>query len=243
MNDVSNTFSSGGWEFNKDVVDVFDDHVKKNVPNYELIQKIVVDLSDWLVPDESKIVDVGASTGTTARLISLKHPKRKISFYLYDIEQEMLDKAKDKNSNHLPYHKFSYLTTDLTKHEAQHKDADLTICLFTLQFIPVKDRDILLSNLAKSARSKTGKIIIAEKLEQETGLWQEIANEVTWDYKKEQGIEDSVIRAKARSLRGVLIPLKEKDLIEIIEINGWKNVLCLYKFHNWGIYTAEVANA
>lgn len=243
MNDVSQSFNSGGWEFNKDVVDVFDDHVKKNVPNYELIQKIVVDLSDWLVTDESNIVDIGASTGTTARLISLRHPKRKVNFYLYDIEQEMLDAAKEKNSNHIGFHKFSYICSDMTKHKASHKDSDLNILLFTLQFIPRQDRSKLLKTIAEATRFKTGKIIIAEKLEQETGLWQEIANEITWDYKKDNGIDDSVIRAKARSLRGVLIPLKEKDLVELIENSGWKNVLCLYKFHNWAVYTAEVDNA
>jgi len=240
MNDVSSTFQSGGWEFNKAVVDVFDDHVNKNVPNYELIQKIIVDLSDWLLPDESILVDIGASTGTTARKISLKHPNRKIDFYLYDIEQEMLNAAKEKNSNHLSHHRFLYINSDLTKHEASHNDADLSLSLFTLQFIPRHFRGQLLKNLSLKARRKTGVLLIAEKLEQQTGFWQEIANEATWDYKKDCKIDDETIRSKARSLRGVLIPLRESDLVELIESNGWKETICLYKFHNWAIYAAKV---
>lgn len=240
MSDVSNSFSTGGWEFNKEVVAVFDEHVNKNVPNYDLIQKIIVDLSDWLMPDESNMVDVGASTGTTARKISLKHPKRKLSFYLYDIEQEMLSAAKEKNSGHLPFHRFLYLNSDLTEHEPSHENADMSLCVFTLQFIPRQKRAKLLQNLADKARKSTGMLIVAEKLEQESGFWQEIANEATWDYKQENGIDNETIRSKAKSLRGVLVPLKEKDLLELIEQNGWKETVCVYKFHNWGIYISRV---
>lgn len=240
MGDVSNSFESGGWKFSKEVVDVFDDHVFKNVPNYDLIQKIIVDLTDWLLPDQSIVADLGASTGTTTRKICLKHPYRKIDFFLYDTEQEMLNAAKEKNSNHLSFHRINYLISDLTKHKASHKDADLSLCLFTLQFIPIHQRGLVLKNLADSARKKTGVILIAEKLEQASGFWQEVANEATWDYKKEKGIDDESIRSKARSLRGVLIPVQEHSLISLIEENGWQETLCLYKFHNWAIYAARV---
>jgi tRNA (cmo5U34)-methyltransferase len=240
MPDVSNSFETGGWEFNKKVVEVFDEHVNKNVPNYDLIQKIIVDLSDWLLPDESNLVDVGASTGTTARQISLKHPKRKLSFYLYDIEEEMLNAAREKNSGHLGHHRFLYINSDLTEHQPSHEEADVSLSIFTLQFIPRHKRGQLLKNLAEKARESTGTLIVAEKLEQETGFWQEVANEATWDYKQDSGIDDETIRSKARSLRGVLVPLKEKELIKLIEENGWKETICVYKFHNWGIYISKV---
>ena len=60
----------GGWEFNEEVAEHFDEHVRRSVPLYDEAQQMVVDLSEWFVRDDSTVYDIGSATGETiARLM------------------------------------------------------------------------------------------------------------------------------------------------------------------------------
>lgn len=239
MADVSHDFESGGWQFTPEVAAVFDQHVAANVPNYHLIQDMVAHLSDWLAPSGALVVDVGASTGTTVKAISDRHPNRLLNFLLYDVEDAMLERARLKLADLPVSHDVNFRSEDLTQ-EISHGDADLTLALFFLQFLPPHTRGPVLKGLAQSARPETGYLVVAEKVEQETAFWQEIANEATWDYKASQGIDPDTIRAKARALRGVLTPLPSRELVKLIADNGWHQPVPIYRWHSWGIWACKV---
>lgn len=237
--DVSENFESGAWRFTPDVAAVFDEHVTSNVPNYVLIQKVVTYLSDWLAPDFSTIVDIGASTGTTAREISLRHPQRNLKFYLYDSEMPMLELAKEKNASHPSNHRFAYCRENLLDGHLNHEQADLNICLFVLQFLPLNKRAFVLKKLHELSTPHIGTIVVAEKVWQPSAFLQEIANEATWDYKSDNGISAEVIRTKAKALRGVLQPMEAHDLEELLRKTGWINPTPIYRWHSWGIWVAR----
>jgi trans-aconitate methyltransferase len=237
--DISENFESGAWRFTPDVAAVFDQHVTSNVPNYNLIQKVVTYLSDWLAPDYSTIVDVGASTGTTTRAISLRHPHRNLNFFLYDSEMPMLELAKNKNSSHPGNHRFAFCRENLLDGHLNHKQADLNICLFVLQFLPLSKRAGVLKKLHELTTSNTGTIVVAEKVWQPSAFLQEIANEATWDYKSENGISAEVIRTKAKALRGVLQPVEATALESLLEETGWTSPTPIYRWHSWGVWVAK----
>lgn len=237
--DVSENFESGAWSFTADVAKVFDEHVTSNVPHYELIQKSVTYLSDWLAPDYATVVDAGASTGTTTRAISLRHPQRNLEFYLYDSELPMLEQAKEKNANHPPNHRFVFCRENLLDGKLVHKKADLTLCLFVLQFLPLDKRAYVLQQLHERATANTSYLLVAEKVWQPNAFLQEIANEATWDYKSDNGVDADVIRTKAKALRGVLQPLEANTLEQLLISSGWKMPTAIYRWHSWGIWVAK----
>jgi SAM-dependent methyltransferase len=236
--DISQNFASGAWQFTKEVAQVFDEHVESNVPNYSLIQDVVTYLSDWLAPDRSTIVDIGASTGTTARAISLRHTQRSLDFFLYDCETPMLELAKEKNKNHPSHHRLVYCKENLLDGNLTHEAADLNIALFVLQFLPISKRKFVLEELRKRTRPRTGSIVIAEKVWQPSSFLQEIANEATWDYKSDNGVTAESIRTKAKALRGVLQPLDAKDLEQLLIDSGWCDPTPIYRWHSWGVWVA-----
>ncbi len=237
MDDLSGKFDSGAWEFTPEVVAQFDEHVGVHVPNYQLIQELVVHLSDWFAPSGSCVVDVGAATGTTIKMIVERHPKRDLNFVLYDVERSMLDAADAKLS--LVDGNFSFSARDLSSEDAAHEEADLTICLFTLQFVSSHQRVALLRKMREAARDHTGTLILAEKLEMNTGLWQEIANEATWDHKASHGVPAEDIRLKAKALRGVLQPMTAWELEMNLDEAGWGSKLNVYRWYNWGVWLAR----
>jgi len=239
-NDISRNFGSGAWEFTPEVVEVFDAHVNTHVPNYQLIQDLAVHLSDWFAPNAGRVADVGSATGTTAMAISDRHPQRELDFYLYDVEQEMNRAAERKFERAPSHHRLWTSTTDLVRRDPGHHEADLSLCLFTLQFLSPADRHVVLSRLADRAKPGTGALIVAEKIELSQGLWQEIANEATWDHKAGWGVEAEDIRLKARSLRGVLRPVPLTQLEQEIELAGWGSPVCVYRWFNWGVWVSRM---
>lgn len=244
MSDVASRFPTGGWQFDKAVVDEFDHHVRDNVPHYEIFQETVAHLSDWLAPHGANVVDLGAATGETIKAIGVRHPDRAYHFTAYDIEQEMLNaaQAKHREGRWWHDHRFTYVALDLTRGPLIHENADLTLALFTLQFLAPHQRAGVLRTALQLARPG-GALIVAEKVNQPSAFWQEIANEATWDYKREQGVSADAIRDKARALRGVLIPLDACDVERTITDAGWCDPVCIWRWHQWGLWAATAPRA
>jgi tRNA (cmo5U34)-methyltransferase len=233
--DIAESFSPGGWKFTAEVTDVFDEHVSASVPYYPLIQNIVAEAADWLLPDGGVYVDVGASTGTTAAAIARRHPDRHIRTYLYDEVPEMLDKAMVKLAG------FDNLKVE-RRHKnvlagMDHSPSDLVTALFTLQFIAPENRPKVLNELRRRAKP-TGAIIVAEKIRPIHPMWAEIAIDASHDFKADHGLSDTAIRQKAKALRGVLRPSTEAALRFSLEEAGWCNPEILFRWHQWVVVGA-----
>lgn len=228
--DIAETFSTGAWQFTREVVDVFPEHVRASVPFYDAIQDIVAEASDWLLPTGGLLADLGASTGTTVHRIATRHPHRRIRAVLYDLQQAMLDRATD-NLADAPTGHIDYVQGRIEE-PLKHADADLTLALFTLQFLPLRDRLGALRN-ARLCSSETGALIIAEKVRPTDSRWAEIATDASHDWKADHGITDTAIRAKARALRGVLTPYPHSALAQAVTAAGWCAPEVLFRWHNW----------
>lgn len=228
--DIAETFPTGGWEFTKDVAFVFPEHVRASVPHYDDIQALIAAVADWVLPNGGVFADLGASTGETAAAIIARHKGRHFVTHLYDESRPMLDRAK-ATLNPSPCGPVFYHEQRIQE-PYQHDAADLTTCLFTLQFLPLADRRRVLA-LAREHAASGGALIIAEKIRPMDPRWAEIANERSHDWKAEHGITDKAIRAKARSLRGVLIPHPEAALRQAITDAGWSTPEVLMCWHSW----------
>jgi tRNA (cmo5U34)-methyltransferase len=234
--DVAESFASGAWSFTPDVVDVFDSHVRASVPFYDAIQDLVAGLSDWLVPQGGLVADLGAATGTTVRNILNRQAHRDVAAVLYDIEQPMLDQAA-KNLAGAPARHIEYVCAPIQHPPYVHTDADLTLALFTLQFLPLRERVAALHMARMSAR-ETGALIVAEKVRPLDSRWHEISTDSSHDWKASHGITPEGIRAKSRALRGVLQPHPQDTLIHSITAAGWHDPEILFRWHQWVVIGA-----
>lgn len=228
--DIAETFGTGAWEFTDEVVYVFPEHVRASVPHYEAMQQMVAEVADWALPPGGVFADIGASTGETLKALLTRHPSRPFTAHLYDEQHTMLDRAKAELNPVAGGRIFYY--TQRAQESYQHKDADLTTIMFLLQFLPLADRARVLA-LAREHASDTGMLIVAEKIRLTDSRWAEIANDRSHDWKADHGVTDAAIRAKARALRGVLIPHSEAALRTAITDAGWSAPEILFAWHNW----------
>src|SRR3954468_19231395 len=159
--DIAEKFSTGSWQFTAEVAEVFDDHVRASVPHYDLIQDLVAETTDWLLPAGSLVADLGAATGTTVERIFHRHPDRELRAILYDDQDGMLDKARQRLAAYGD--RVSYSATRVQNGPYEHQLADLTMALFTLQFLPYRERVAAL-RLARTSSRETGAILVAEKV-------------------------------------------------------------------------------
>lgn len=234
--DIAESFGAGGWQFTPEVASVFPEHVRVSVPLYDVIQDLITETTDWLVPQGGRVADLGAATGTTCCRVAERHPDRDIIFDLYDDQPEMLKRAETA-LHALPGGRKAVFHTRRIQDPLLHPDADLTLILFTLQFLTAKDRLAALRH-AHSCAAATGSLIVAEKIRPADSRWFEIANDVSHDWKAEHGITDAAIRAKARALRGVLIPHPQAALMSMIRAAGWRSPEVLFRWHQWAVVGA-----
>lgn len=234
MADIADRFAAGGWEFTPEVTEVFDEHVRASVPYYDDIQRMVAEFSDWLLPAGGLFVDLGASTCATLAKICARHPGRRFRADLYDEEPSMLERAKLKvgGLNVMPTFHVQRLQQPF-----KHRDADLTVALFTLQFLREQDRVPVLTE-ARRCSARSGAIILAEKIRPEHSLLAEIANDASHDFKAAAGISDTAIRSKARALRGVLMPQSLHLLLSQLSDAGWHDADVVFRWHQWCIVVA-----
>jgi len=85
------------WKFSGDVVDKFDEHVKKSVPLYLEGHQITCDLSKFFVKDGSVVYEIGNPPGTLlSKLLESNSTKESPRFIGCDYK--LRDKRK-KNGN------------------------------------------------------------------------------------------------------------------------------------------------
>lgn len=239
--DIAEQFPTGGWAFTADVADVFDDHVRQSVPHYDIIQNLAVEVSDWLLPAGGLLADLGASTGRTVDNILKRHPERNARAVLYDEAPAMAAKATTRLTGPVAEGRV-VIHAQRLQDGLRHDTADLTTCLFTLQFLPYPDRGAVLA-AARKASAPTGAILIAEKTRPVDPRWAEIGHAVSHDWKADHGIDDAAIRAKERALRGVLMPTSMPDLGQTIRDAGWCAPEVLFRWHQWVLVAAFASPA
>lgn len=219
----------GQWRFDADVAASFDTHVRKSVPGYDTVQQMVVDMSEFFISDHSVVYDIGASTGETLYRLAGKHAgKTNLRFIGIERSQTMVTQARKKLAQ-VPGIRFIH---EDARNVARFDSPDLVVSLYTLQFLSIDERYRLLSKLFAEMNTG-GALILAEKVHAEAAGFQNICNELHWDFKREQGLTDAMILAKARSLRGVLKPLSLDENCEMLRWAGFQTVEVFFKWLNW----------
>jgi tRNA (cmo5U34)-methyltransferase len=115
---------------------------------------------------------------------------------------------------------------------ARFDKADLIVALYTLQFLSLEDRYTVVKNIFRDLRVG-GALILIEKVHADSAQTESMWNELHWDYKSRSGLSDEMILAKARSLRGVLMPMTTERNIRMLEWAGFQRIDIFFKWLNW----------
>ena len=191
------------FKFDAAVVAVFSDMIKRSVPGYEAIIAMIGELAGRYGQTETHCYDLGCSLGAASLAISegLQVEGCKIigvdnSVDMIERCQSLLDKAKPKVPIEL-------LCNDICA--VPISKASIIVLNFTLQFIPLIQRQALINRLYQGL-VPGGVLILSEKICFEDAHHQQLMTELHHNFKRANGYSELEIAQKRSALENVLIP-------------------------------------
>ena len=188
------------WVFDEHVAPEFDKHVRKSVPQYDLVQNLAETFSDWFTFPNSTVIDLGAATGETLRRIRARHSK-KLHLIGYDNSQAMIEQAKSKDVD--------ITFADLEK-PFELPEHSYCVSLYTLQFLRPLARNDLIKWIYRRL-SDSSAMFVVEKVLGSTAQMQDILQQLYWEMKARNGFTSEQIINKAKALRGCMYPKTVAD--------------------------------
>ena len=229
MNIDGNVLSEkANWKFDKEIVNIFDSHVRKSVPLYDNFHNIIGDLSEWFVEDNTNVYDIGASTGIGLNNLISHHINKKVNYIGVDSSAEMLKKARNnlKNCN------VTLINGDITNSDIEIYNASFITSILTLQFIPRRKR-IQVIKKAYKGLNKGGALVIVEKVIGNNARFDEMFIELYHDFKLSNGLSEKEVFAKSKAIRGVMSPNTMQENIDILKEVGFKDIDIFFKWCNF----------
>lgn len=223
---VGNSISAptSGWSFSGSVNNSFDAHVEKSVPDYQAMHSLILKLSDFFVHSDSVVYDLGCSTGSLTKALGQRFEGSRDSARVIgvDIEPEMIDFALRRNAHRA----VQYLACDILAVELEK--SDLIVMNLTAQFIPPKNRELLMRSIW-SALNWGGGLILFEKIRGSDARFHDIFLSIYRDFKEEQGFTLAEIASKEKALRGVMEPFSEKGNLRLLEAAGFEDIETVFR--------------
>lgn len=221
------------WSFGGDVAKNFDVHLSKSVPGYSEGHEIILSLSDFFTTKEnSKIVDIGSSTGNLLLKVAQRHKNKNIKFIGIDPINEMCSFARDKVIN--KNLSIEFICDDFMNIEKM-ENVSVFISYYTMQFIHTSVRQQYIDKIY-NCLDWGGALFLFEKIRSPDARFQDYMNQVYNDFKLRNGFNIEEIYKKSESIRGVLEPFSEKGNIDLFRRAGFKDFMTIYHnicFRGW----------
>lgn len=219
------------FEFDDEVTRVFDDMISRSVPGYQLLVRLIALYADIFVTENSRVYDLGCSTGLISRVIAQQVLTRNCEIHAIDNSPAMI---KNCSQNHTDY-KIHWRCEDIESVELDN--ASMVVLNLTLQFIKPEKRRHLLQKIYQALQPKTV-LVISEKVIFEDESTQQAMTELYHAFKKGQGYSDLEISQKRTALEDVLIPDSPNQHQQRLHECGFKPVYECFRCLNFSSYLA-----
>jgi|TARA_B100001063_G_C16656132_1_gene498580 tRNA (cmo5U34)-methyltransferase len=214
---------NSSWSFGNKVPIKFNEHIKKSVPFYDESHKLIANLSDFFVQENSTIYDIGSSTGTFLNNIYKRHNNKKLKLIGIEKVPEMIKEAKKRSA----HKSIKYLKKDIEKIDL--KKSDMIVSCFTIQFIKQKTRQQIINKIYKSLNWGGG-FIMFEKIRGSDARFQDIFTLIYNDFKLMNGFSEKEILNKSRSLKGVMEPFSDFGNRSMLKRAGFKDITTVFQW-------------
>jgi tRNA (cmo5U34)-methyltransferase len=231
-------FAKESWPkpfvFDERVVQVFDNMVSRSIPLY---REVLVCAAQWAIAyyqPQTRIIDIGCSTGTFLELLgrSLSEPTTLVGI---DNSAPMLEKAREKLARLEQRHQVELICAPAE--QCTFTGGSVVIMNYTLQFLALHQRQKLLQKIYEGL-VPGGLLFLSEKVVSPFPQFQEMVTRQYELFKARNGYAETEIERKKEALENVLIPLSEKQQVQMLNEVGFKQVDALIKMHHFVSFVA-----
>ena len=210
---TDNVFASplaeiAGFKFDHRVAAVFPDMIKRSVPGYEAIIGMIGTLAERYVQPDTRCYDLGSSLG--AATLAMRHHIKQpgCDIVAVDNSQAMVDRCRRILETESLAADNSDVPVELILsniQEAEIDNASMAVLNFTLQFIPVVDREAMLKKICGGLQPG-GILVLSEKVIFEDQPHHQLMIDLYHNFKRANGYSDLEVSQKRTALENVLIP-------------------------------------
>jgi len=225
----------GSWEFDADVTAVFDDMLARSIPQYNVMRQACFEIGAHFTQRATDIVDLGCSRGEALApfIEKLGVNNRYIGV---EISDPMLEAARVRFEGYINCGVVDIRKIDL-RHDYPPARASLTLSVLTLQFTPIEYRLQILSRIYESL-TEGGALILVEKVLGASASLDEMMVALYYDMKRANGYTEDQIQRKRMSLEGVLVPMTAHWNEEMLQITGFRQIDCFWRWLNFAGWVA-----
>jgi len=223
------------WEFDSSVTDAFDDMLSRSIPQYEVMRRACYDLACHYVQRSSDVVDIGCSRGEAIAALTDKFGAQ-CRFIGLDVSEPMLEAARER---------FTGLrrtgVVDIRHHDLRQGlpevKASVILSVLTIQFTPIEYRLRLLKSIYDGLLPGGALILVEKVLGATADLDAEMVN-IYYSLKADNGYTQEQIERKRLSLEGVLVPVTARWNEELLQMSGFREVDCFWRWMNFAGWIA-----
>lgn len=235
MTDHTKPEPGSRWAFDRAVTDVFDDMLRRSIPDYSTMRKIVTEVGSRFVVPWTTVTYLGCSRGQD--MAPFVKDFRTVFHLGLEISEPMLDAARERFADSISAGIVEIRQHDLRLDPYPSDPASLTLAVLTIQFTPVEYRARILRDVYQ-ATEPGGALIVVEKVLGESADTQDLLVELYHAEKMRNGYTDEEIEAKARSLEGVLVGMTAKENERSLRAAGFVTVECVWRAYNFAAWLA-----
>ena len=217
------------WEFNEEVSVCFDNMLERSIPQYDLMRRLTFEIGSEFVTIGSNILDIGCSNGRAIEPFCRKYGDD-IDYYLFDVSEPMLQKAKENLGN------VNIENKNITEGFSVG-NCSLVLSILTLQFTPIEYRHKIVKNIYDNL-NPGGALILVEKVLGNTFEIDDILVDKYYGMKKEHQYTEKQIKDKRKSLEGVLVPITADWNEDLLRKTGFSKIDCFWRCLNFAGWVA-----
>lgn len=232
---VDHVIPTGKWSFDAEVATVFDDMLRRSIPQYDMMRQLVFDIGCEFVRPFSHIIDLGCSRGDAMAPFIEKY-RESVHYIGIDTSEPMLAVARERFEKWSKDGVVTIKNVDL-RHGYPPYPATLTLAILTIQFTPLEYRlqilDKIYQNLAPG-----GAFIMVEKLMGTSAALDSCFTDLYLRIKQNNGYSQEEIVRKKMALEGVLVPLPANVNEDFLSRVGFKQIDCFWRWLNFAGWVA-----
>jgi len=188
------------FRFDENVVKVFPDMINRSVPGYQTIVAMTGVMAGRYYQAGSQCFDLGCSLGASTLSMCRALPD-KANVIAVDNSTAMIDRCRELLGD-------EKVSVDLRLNNIQDVefvDTSVVVMNFTLQFIPLEQREQLIQRIADGMRPG-GVMILSEKIAFSDQHLQALNNDLHHSFKRQNGYSDLEISQKRSAIENIMKP-------------------------------------
>ena len=235
MSERDHVMPEGAWSFDQQVTDVFDDMLRRSIPQYNAMRMVVFEIGRRFVAPGTAIIDIGSSRGEA--LEPYVSTFKSANDYLgLEISEPMIEAARAKFASHPHGERVTIQRADL-RHEFPTTTSSLVLSVLTLQFTPIEYRQRIIRRVFDSLQPG-GAFVLVEKVLGATSELDDAFVDLFLEIKKQNGYSEAEIDRKRLSLEGVLVPVTARWNEDLLHEEGFRSVDCFWRHLNFAGWVA-----